>query len=326
MARVCPGLGMPETLERRIALRFALVCAYCRTQPGNRVGRFTQMQPGRIAVRPRAQTLLRVCRATRDGRPTWPPIPSNPICATSLLRYISRATPDDVYAFMDRYAEAFADRAYRNWLDNLARRGKWTLYLERYDRRAPSTAACLHARALLKQAHATRMPGRAYVVDRSQVDDCDPLFKAWRRSDGIGDATAWARFVLVVEAGRVGLGSYLTRYLRAGDGRRLGEQMLALHRAPARLRRLNSVGGGHGRAKPKLSRTPSVLRAGMPISPMRRLARWRGHLELSADQQGEVRRSILRKHADNGRIELAALPWPPDEFGPEGTNVIPEAS
>ena len=321
--------------RRRIALRFALVCALCPNLSPAIASDAPTLDAQRAEYEAARADLFAARLQSFERRTanlaTYPLEPY--LRYESLLRYISRATPDDVYAFMDRYAETpLADRAYRNWLDNLARRGKWTLYLEHYDPdRAPSTRhACLHARALLETGARDAAFARArplWLVDRSQVDDCDPLFKAWRRSDGIDDATAWARFVLVVEAGRVGLGSYLTRYLRAGDSRRLGEQMLALHRAPARLRRLNSVGGGRWPAREAEVVTHTLKRLARRDADLAdaELARWRGHLELSADQQGEVRHSILRKHADNGRIsELAALPWPPDEFGPEGTNVIPE--
>ena len=250
-----------------------------------------------------------------------------------LLRYISRATPDQVTGFMSRYADTpLADRAYRHWLDNLARRGQWTLYREHYDpERAPNTRhECLHGRALLEtgaREMAFSLARTLWLVDRSQVDDCDPLFNAWQRSGGIDDETAWARFVLVVEAGRAGLGSYLTRYLRAGDSRRLGEQMLALHRSPVRLRRLNSVGDGRWPVRETEVVSHTLMRLARRDAELAEaeLARWHERLDLSADQSAAVRRAILREHAANDRVaDLTALPWPPTEFGPTGTGSVPE--
>ena len=321
-------------ITTRIALHIALVFA-CANAPGafgaDAIDREAQRAEYRAARADLFAARLQSFERRAERLADYPLEPY--LRYEHLLRYISRATPEEVTAFRTRYADTpLADRAYRHWLDNLARRGRWALYREHYDlERAPSTRhECLHARALLETGArdtAFVLARRLWVVDRSQVDECDPLFDVWQANDGMDDATAWERFVLVVRAGRTGLGSYLTRYLRAGDSRRLGEQMLALHRNPGRLRRLNSVGDGRWPEREAEVVTHTLTRLARRDATLAdsELTRWRGRLTLDAQQQADVRRAILRKRADDDEaVDLAALPWPPAEFGPYGTGAVPE--
>lgn len=240
-----------------------------------------------------------------------------------LMRYISSASPEDVTAFRARFAETpLADIALRQWLDNLADRGEWALYREHYDASIANrtTHECRYHRAELETgARDAAFAGarRLWLVDHSQPDTCDPLFRAWQQAGGIDDGIAWQRLHLAVAAGRPGLASYLTRYLSEGTSRTLGEQYLALHRSPHRLARLSRVGDGSwpereaqivAHALERLARRDAGLAEAQ-------WTQWRTRLDFAPHQAAAVREDILR-HAARQEDDTGLLlaDWPPPEF------------
>jgi soluble lytic murein transglycosylase len=240
-----------------------------------------------------------------------------------LMRYISSATAEDVATFRTEFAEThLADIALRQWLDNLARRGRWALYREHYDPRIANRTEfeCRYYRSLLEtgaEQEAFAGARRLWLVDHSQPEVCDPLFRAWQTAGGIGDEIAWQRLHLAVAAGRPGLGSYLARFLDEGSSRRLGEQYLALHRSPHRIARLEQVGDGAwpGREAQIVAHTLERLARRDAALAEREWNRWQDRLPFVAHQAAAVREDVLRYAARQGNgASLLLATWPPPEL------------
>lgn len=72
-------------------------------------------------------------------------------------------------------------------------------------------------------------------VERSQPDDCDPLFALLEREGAISEHLAWQRFAKAVRAGQLRLARYLQPRLASAAKQSLAERYLALYRDPRLL-------------------------------------------------------------------------------------------
>ena len=317
LSRRRPGHGRANALRRGVALVLLLAL-------GSTSAALT-LEQQRAEYRAALADLYAVRLAsfeTRTGRlADYPLLPY--LRYERLMRYISSATPEEVTAFRTEFADTpLADIALRQWLDNLARRGRWALYREHYDARIANRTEfeCRYYRSLLEtgaEAEAFAGARRLWLVDRSQPEVCDPLFRAWQQAGGIDDAVAWQRLHLAVAAGRPGLGSYLSRFLDAGASRSLGEQYLALHRSPHRLARIEAVGDGTWpeREAQVVAHTLERLARRDAALAEREWARWQDRLPFAAHQAAAVREDVLRHAARQGRgASLLLADWPPREL------------
>lgn len=72
-------------------------------------------------------------------------------------------------------------------------------------------------------------------VERSQPDDCDPLFALLEREGAISEHLAWQRFAKAVRAGQSRLARYLQPRLVSAAKQSMAERYIALYRDPGRL-------------------------------------------------------------------------------------------
>lgn len=248
-----------------------------------------------------------------------------------LLRYISSTEPDDVRAFLERFADTpLADQALLHWLDNLARRGEWALYREFYDpevARRPGLR-CRYYRSLYETGDrdaALVGAARMWVADDSRPDVCDPLFDAWRRAGGLSDELAWERINLVLAANRPSLASYLVRYLEPAQ-QQLAQEFIALHRQPTRLSRLRALPGDPARHAQVVAHVVRRLARTDPDAAEAAWAAWDERVPLPPEARREVRADILRWQIRRDRLpddHVAA--WPPQELaGADVTDLLEE--
>jgi soluble lytic murein transglycosylase len=144
---------------------------------------------------------------------------------------------------MEEYQDTpLAEQLRQNWLFNLARRSKWTVFLEHYAESPDGRRnACYHGYALYKENHseAARIAAeKLWLVGASQPDECDPVFKVWRENGDLTPDLAWQRYSLAIKANKQKLATYLVRFLAKKD-RQLAASYKKVHTRPAEIKRVN---------------------------------------------------------------------------------------
>lgn len=155
-------------------------------------------------------------------------------------RRLSRLRPKEVLAFRKAWRDKspIAERLYRAWLRNLARRGEWRTYRDHYEHTDDDALECLYLRAMYAtgdKEEALEQVEQLWLVGRSQPKECDPLFEAWVDGGYLSDALVWRRIGLALDGGKTTLARYLLRYLDPSS-QRLGQSYLHVHRTPSALR------------------------------------------------------------------------------------------
>lgn len=110
----------------------------------------------------------------------------------------------------------FAHRLRNSWLDNLARRKKWSLFLTHYKEPQSAKRQCLRLQALIvtgqkNQAFTEVTP--LWLFPRSQDKACDPVFKSWQQAGLLTDELRWQRIQLALNENQFSLASYLAKKL-----------------------------------------------------------------------------------------------------------------
>ncbi len=154
----------------------------------------------------------------------------------------------------------------QNWLYNLAKRGEWKTFLAHYDpQNSTEKNSCFYGFALYKEGKVEEAMAQAeklWLVDFSQPDECDPVFKIWRDSDGLTADMAWQRYSLALKNNKVKLATYLARFL-AREDRQLGNSYKLVHTRPSNIKRINRF------------RSPDPRVADLVLHGVKRLARRR---------------------------------------------------
>ncbi len=125
-------------------------------------------------------------------------------------------------AFVEQHQDTpLADQLLKNWLFSLAKRGQWKTFLAHYSESgATETNACYHAYALYKNnllKEAMALAQNLWLVEHSQPDSCDPIFKVWRDAGHLTPDLAWQRYSMALMANNVTLSNYLHRFLSKQD-------------------------------------------------------------------------------------------------------------
>lgn len=177
----------------------------------------------------------------RDQLRTYPLYPY--LEYTDKIYRLSRQSPDAIMAFIEQYGDTpLANQLRQNWLFSLAKRGKWQLFLEYYDiEGSTGKNACSYGYALSRQGRlqeALDHAAQLWLVDFSQPDECDSVFKVWQDNGGLAPEIAWKRYSMVLQANKVDLARYLTRFLSRED-KKFASSYLLVHRRPANITRLD---------------------------------------------------------------------------------------
>ena len=139
--------------------------------------------------------------------------------AAYLRARVAHAEPADIEAFLDRYGmlRPARDLRYRLAL-HLARSGDLAAYRDIYERyyqgRDIAKLDCLALQAELEAGRYTRVAGRAkdlWLVGRSQVDECDPVFAYLDQEELLEPDDFRNRYELAVETRAFGLARWLAK-------------------------------------------------------------------------------------------------------------------
>ncbi len=144
----------------------------------------------------------------------WPDLRSTWLRAT-----ISVAEHDEIEAFLDRYGTLKPARELRyRYALHLAKEGDLNGFLSIYERYYQGIEMakldCLALRAEIKNGREQRVVNRAvdlWLVGRSQVEECDPVFAWIRDNDKLGAIEYRKRFDLAIEAREFRLARWLGR-------------------------------------------------------------------------------------------------------------------
>ncbi|MCG5509859.1 transglycosylase SLT domain-containing protein [Ectothiorhodospira lacustris] len=163
-----------------------------------------------------------------------------------------RIEPGELDRFLERWGDSHLGHRLRTrWLTHLAGQGRWEDYLRHYQGGLGATHTCQYHNALLRAGRRDQaLDGveTLWLVGRSQVSECDPVFNAWREAGGLTSQLAWERFRLAMEAGQPGLARYLRRYMPEGD-RIWADRWLSLYEDPTGLTRIQWRADAHPGAR-----------------------------------------------------------------------------
>jgi soluble lytic murein transglycosylase len=162
--------------------------------------------------------------------------PLVPYLELARLRHgLAHAHPGEVRRFLQQHAGTpVADLLRRDWLDLLARKRRWQLYLADYVPQRSIQRQCHHLRALIETGQAREAWPRVekiWLHGRSRPRACDPVFAAWERAGKRTVELTWQRIGLAMKAGQIRLARYLGKKLDSSE-RDWVERWIRVHRHP----------------------------------------------------------------------------------------------
>jgi soluble lytic murein transglycosylase len=144
--------------------------------------------------------------------------PLTPYLEYSYLRHRLSQLPEETIAqfLIENQDSYYASRLRNSWLDNLARRKKWALFLNHYQQPQSTKRQCLRLQALMatgqtSQAFSEVIP--LWLFPRSQDKTCDPVFKSWQQRGLLTDELLWQRILLALNESQFSLATYLAKKL-----------------------------------------------------------------------------------------------------------------
>ena len=163
---------------------------------------------------------------------------------TEISYRISRQSEQDILRFVEQYKDTpLVEPLLAHWLANLAKRGKWEMFLTHYDKVTPTKKlACQHAYGLYKVGmvdQALTQAEKLWMVGFSQPDQCDSIFNVWRGANGITRDIAWQRFALSLKENNKDLSSYLIRFVDRQD-KPFATNYRLVHLKPKSIKRYKS--------------------------------------------------------------------------------------
>ena len=164
-------------------------------------------------------------RRHREALESYPLYPY--LVYQDLRNRLAAAGEKEVTAFLDAYGGKLpvAEKLRHRWLTQLARRGRWTRFLEYYRESVTvenKDNRCYYATALIhggRNVQAAEQVKSLWLVNFSQPSACDFVFDWGFRQGVVTDELVWKRALLAWERGRGGLVDYLGGKLK-GDARR----------------------------------------------------------------------------------------------------------
>ena len=134
------------------------------------------------------------------------------------LQHVSN---EDIAAFIERYqGDSVSARMRQSWLYQLARQQDWKTFLEVYTGNQPVTLQCYKLQAQIKTGQKQGLADAAlklWLIGKSQVKNCDPVFKYLEDNKLITDELRWQRIRLAMQSGNPSLARYLAKPLPEED-------------------------------------------------------------------------------------------------------------
>jgi soluble lytic murein transglycosylase len=140
-------------------------------------------------------------------------------------------------AFRERWKDSpIADRLYDEWMDDLAQRGAWDVFMANYQPAGASAERqCTYLRALDRSGqHDAAMAAVAplWLVGTSQPKICDALFATWIERGQVNNRLVWERLTLAIQARSWELARYLAGLLSV-ELRKQGDLFYRVGRDPS---------------------------------------------------------------------------------------------
>lgn len=146
----------------------------------------------------------------------------------------------DVDEFLASHSGSYlGDRMAKEWLETLARQGKWEDY-RKYFLTANLNSAelrCYDLRARFNTGDETALEAVAELwnVGHSQPDACDPLFRVWMERGYLTDTIAWERHSKAIAQRKLSLSRYVAGKM-SPPMRKLADLYYEVDRHPERLK------------------------------------------------------------------------------------------
>ena len=158
------------------------------------------------------------------------------------------AHADAVQRFLTRYTDTpLAGRLRNAWLDVLAKKGRWREYADFFQPTKSAERHCNYLHALIvtgNRRNAFAQVKQLWLVGRSQPNECDPVFSAWRKAGHLTPELVWQRIQLAMNEGQIRLVSYLKRQLNASEQLWV-DRWLRVHDKPELIRSHREFATGH---------------------------------------------------------------------------------
>ena len=227
----------------------------------------------------------------------------------------------DARAFRDRWADSpVAERLYGEWLDDLAHRGAWDVYLRNYAPSADAARQCTYLRALDRSGeHATAMAGVGplWMVGTSQPKACDALFAIWIERGLVTNAIVWDRLTLALQAREWDLARYLADLLSV-EMRRQGDLYYRVARDPALVRDTGRFVTDDEATRAIVTYGLRKLAAADPSAANAAWSRYSKALSFRADDARIISQDITIAFARHGVVDAAADLTP----SPDGRHLL----
>ncbi len=185
----------------------------------------------------------------------------------ALLRGLTKADAKEITAFLDSYAATpLSERLRARWLDQLAKQGRWSDYVDFYKPSSDVRRRCQRLQALIatgESRDAFDQVPEIWLHGESRPSACDPVFAAWTEAGYRTPEMIWQRIEKAMEANEWRLAQYLGRTLSDTDRVWL-KRWIDLYRNPDGA----DDSGRFEQAHP--------YREAMLSHAVRRLARWDG--------------------------------------------------
>jgi soluble lytic murein transglycosylase len=211
-----------------------------------------------------------------------------------LVRQAHQVSPQDATEFLERSAAtALQNRFLSTFLHQSGKRARWANFLQVMPEE-PNTIElkCYHFRAQLDAGNvdvAWAGARKLWVVGRSQVGECDPLFKAWQRAGQLTDDIVWQRMLAAFDERERSLLVYVAS--KGGDNlHSWSDRLLQIYANPQRLVSMQLPENNR--------RSADIATHGLVYlarySPAKALQRWQSLQSQQAFSEGQVK---LVEHA-----------------------------
>ncbi|MGB5719037.1 MAG: transglycosylase SLT domain-containing protein [Gammaproteobacteria bacterium] len=128
---------------------------------------------------------------------------------------------EDIAAFIERYqGDSVSARMRQSWLYQLARQRDWKKLLQEYRGNQPVTLQCYKLQAQINTGQTDGLVDDAlklWMIGKSQVKNCDPVFKYLDDHKAITEDLLWQRIRLAMQQGNPGLALFLAKKLPDED-------------------------------------------------------------------------------------------------------------
>lgn len=145
----------------------------------------------------------------------------------------------NIKQFLDDYTGSrYALLLRQKWLQQLAAQKRWPNFLNAYTGSDDAELQCYFGLALLNDSQTSKamdMAKTLWLSGKSQPEQCDALFTAFRNSADFTTDLIWKRFQAAIQLDNQALATHLSRSLSGSDAD-LAEAWLKLHRHPELLK------------------------------------------------------------------------------------------